>query len=240
MAGNAAPVSVQTSFKRKEKKYLLNKDQYEALRNRLKEHMQEDEYGLTTIMSIYYDNEDYQLIHRSIEKPRYKEKFRLRSYGVPKETTKVFAEIKKKYDGIVYKRRVTAPLSDMRAFLKGELTLQDNPQIQQEILWMFKRYSLEPKVLIIYDRIALFGIEDPSLRITFDSNLRYRTEDLDLSKGSHGELFEPEDFYIMEIKFPQSAPLWLTRILDELKIYPGSFSKIGTAFKNYVFDPEGL
>ena len=235
MAENKQPIPVQTSFKRKEKKYLLNRKQYEALRLRMQPYMQEDQYGLTTIMSIYYDNDDFQLIHRSIEKPLYKEKFRLRSYGVPKEGTKVFAEIKKKYDGIVYKRRVTAPMSEMRQFLEGKWKLPDNEQVQQEILWMLKRYRLEPKVLVMYDRLALFGIEDPSLRITFDSNLRYRTEDLDLTHGSFGELFEPEDFYIMEIKFPQSTPLWLVRILDELHIYPGSFSKIGTVFSNNIF-----
>ena len=230
-----ADAPVQTSFKRKEKKYLLNRAQYDALRQRLKEHMQEDQYGLSTIMSLYYDNDDFQLIHRSIEKPRYKEKFRLRSYGVPKETTPVFAEIKKKYDGIVYKRRVTAPLSEMRGFLEKGDELSENRQIQKEIRWMFDRYRLKPKVMVIYERIALYGIRDPSLRITFDSNLRYRTTDLALEKGSHGDLFMPEDFYIMEIKFPGTSPLWLVDILDELKIYPGSFSKIGTVCRTRIF-----
>ena len=227
----STPSAVQTSFKRKEKKYLLDRCQYEALRKRLSEHMKEDQYGLSTIMSIYYDDDDFSLIQRSIEKPLYKEKFRLRSYGVPKETAPVFAEIKKKYDGIVYKRRVTAPLKEMRGFLTEGASLKDNnPQIQAEIRYMFHRLKLHPAVMVIYERIALYGIQDPSLRITFDMNLRYRTDDLDLSLGDHGKAFMPEDFYIMEIKFPLTSPLWLVQILDELKIYPGSFSKIGTCF----------
>ena len=231
----ASPSSVKTSFKRKEKKYLLDETSYQAIKSRITEHMKEDRYGLSTIMSLYYDDDAFSLIHRSIEKPRYKEKFRVRSYGVPDENTPVFAEIKKKYNGIVYKRRVTAPLAEMRQFLENGTPLKENPQIQQEVRWMLDRYRLKPKVMIMCERLALDGKEDPSLRITFDSNLRFRISDLALEAGSHGEPFMPEGFHIMEIKFPGSAPLWLVDILNELDIHPGSFSKIGTAFQKCVF-----
>lgn len=226
---------VQTSFERKEKKYLLDQCSYERIRIRLADFMQEDQYGLSTVCSIYYDTKEYDLIHRSLEKPLYKEKFRLRSYGVPREDSVVFAEIKKKYDGIVYKRRVAARLSDMRAFLERGAPLAENEQIQKEIRWFLQRYQPRPVIWLGYERIALTGIRQPELRITFDSNLRYRTDRLDLSQGAEGKLFRPEQFYVMEIKFPASAPLWLAETLSDLEIYPGTFGKYGVCFREQMF-----
>jgi hypothetical protein len=234
----ADPSMIQTTFRRKEKKYLLDGPAYENLRRRLEPYMEEDCYGLTTVCSIYYDNDSHELIQKSLEKPMYKEKFRLRSYGIPKEDSLVFAEIKKKYDGIVYKRRVAADLAHMRRFINEGERLPQDLQIQKEIQWMLERYQLKPAIWLGYERIALVGKDDPNLRITFDANLRYRKDRLDLAAGDGGTLFRPEPFHLMEAKFMNSAPLWLTRILSEEKIYPGSFSKYGTCFQEKIFPQE--
>ncbi len=103
---------VQNVFRRYENKYLLNDRQLEALKNSLSKYMAQDAHGSYTICNIYFDTDDFLLARRSLEKPKYKEKLRLRSYGVPKGSDQVFAEIKKKYDGVVYKRR--APLRAKR------------------------------------------------------------------------------------------------------------------------------
>ncbi len=231
----AAKKPVERVFRRKEKKYLIDKAEFEELYRRLLVFMDEDVYGRSTVASLYYDTPDHELIYKSIEKPLYKEKFRLRCYGVPDESTPVFAEIKKKYDGIVYKRRVTAPFRDMAAFINERKPLEKDAQIQNEILYMIDRYGLSPSVYIAYDRYALAGREDKNVRITFDFNARFRTDELDLAAGDHGTPLEDDDFYIMEIKIGGGAPLWLADILNEMKIYPGTYSKYGVCYKKFIF-----
>lgn len=221
---------VQKSFRRTEKKYLLSAAQYEQLRCELAPHMEEDEYGLSLIMSLYYDSESFDMIRRSLEKPTYKEKLRLRSYGVPKDDDRVFLEIKKKCEGVVYKRRVTLTAAEAADYLGGGEKPQGKGQIMEEIHWMRQRYAPKPVALISVDRLALFGKEDRELRVTFDFAPRARTEDLDLRLGDRGELLLEEGFVLMELKVAGAAPLWLTEILSRMKLYPRSFSKYGTCY----------
>jgi hypothetical protein len=224
----------QGVFKRYEKKYLLSDYQYKLLRERLAEYMEQDSYGLHTINNIYYDTDDYRLIRESLSKPVYKEKLRLRSYGTPTSDSKVFLEIKKKYDGVVYKRRVSLGLEEANKYvLKGKQPSK-TCQITKEIDWFLKSYDLTPKVFIAYDRIALFGKEDNDLRITFDTNIRWREDNLDLTKGSSGrQLLQPGQI-LMEIKIPGVMPLWMSHMLDELDIRSTSFSKYGTCFSKHL------
>lgn len=226
--------TVQKVFQRQEKKYLLQRSQFEILYSRLQEHMDKDRFGKTTVCSLYYDNDYHELLMKSIDKPVYKEKFRVRSYGVPGPDSPVFAEIKKKYEGIVYKRRVTAPYQELMAFLTDRVPLDCDPQIQKEIWYMSDRYHLHPSIWLAYDRLALAGREDPGIRVTFDFHMRYRSENLDLAYGDQGEPLRNDDFYIMEVKIPLGAPLWLTRILSEEKITPGTFSKVGVCYQEKI------
>lgn len=221
----------QWSFRRIEKKYLMRKDQYEQLRVALEPYLEPDDYPSSSICNIYYDTPDFMLIRRSLEKPVYKEKFRVRSYEVPGPDDPVFMEIKKKYKGVVYKRRVRAPADDTVDFLAGgpEPKVKDR-QIMNEIDWFFHRYPLRPAMFIAYERLAFRSVEDPNLRITFDRNIRYRTDDLDLTHGDRGTRLLPKTQVLMEIKIPGATPLWLCHILDELEIYPSSFSKYGRCY----------
>lgn len=225
---------VQSSFKRYEKKYLLTPEQYEGILADLKKEMKEDEYGQYTICNIYYDTPSYELVRTSIAKPRYKEKFRLRSYGVPGDKGTVFAEIKKKYDGVVYKRRIADKPDSIQEFITEDKTLEKDPQIQREIRSFFTMYHPVPKVFIGYDRIALAGKEDPELRVTFDRNIRWRDYDLDLCAGDEGQPVLPDGRIVMEIKIAEAAPLWLVHVLSRHKAYPASFSKYGTCYKQYI------
>ena len=225
----------QYSFKRYEKKYMLDEQQYATLCLLLNGSMTADQYGLHTICNIYYDTSSYELIRTSIEKPLYKEKLRLRSYGVPKNGDMVFVEIKKKFEGIVYKRRIQLALDDARSYLASGNNPKESCQIMHEIDWFLKMYSPAPKIFIAYDRLALFGNDDENLRITFDCNIRFRESSLDLSKGSFGTPLLESGKIIMEIKIPGTMPLWLSRILSSLEIFPHSFSKYGTCYKNHIF-----
>ena len=217
-------------MKRYELKYRLTKEQVEFFKTKVLDHMKVDKYGLTTISSLYYDTPTYSLINRSIEKPLFKEKIRLRSYGIAKEDSPVFLEIKRKNEKIVYKRRIVSKEDKVNRFLsEGEEF--DKNQISRELEAFRENYKvLEPKYLIIYDRIAYYQ-ENSDVRITLDMNPRYRTTDLNLHTSTEGTSLLEEGEAILEVKVQHSIPLWLVEILTEGKIYQTSFSKVGTAHR---------
>jgi len=227
------------SFKRIEKKYVLTPEAYEKFVAMAGEHIIADEHKRYTICNIYYDTDDYLLIRRSIEKPVYKEKLRIRSYGVPDAEQKIFVEIKKKYKGVVAKRRVIMPEEEAIDYINKGILPETEDQINKEIDWFMNLYHPKPKVFVGYDREAYKDRDDDNIRITFDRNLRWRVTDLDLTKGDYGTLLRDENFILMEIKVPSAAPLWLVHILSEMKLYPISFSKIGTVYKeNIMWKPD--
>ena len=223
--------NINTVFKRYEKKYLLVGEQYKQFWEVVNQYMQVDQYGESTICNLYFDTPDFELIRTSIEKPVYKEKLRLRSYGVPKEDDTVFLEIKKKFKGIVYKRRIALALAEARESLRKGAVDEEKGQIAREINYFLEKYQPTPRVYLAYDRIALFGKEDADLRMTFDFRIRSRKEDLDLAAGDVGELLLPEENVILEIKVRDSYPMWLIQALEEFEIYPCSFSKYGNVYK---------
>lgn len=213
---------------------MLNTAQYETVLRLLDGRMRPDEYGRSLVCSLYYDTPDFRLIRTSMQKPRYKEKLRLRTYGVPTADTLAFAEIKKKYKGIVYKRRVMLPYSDAMSWLSGERGAPDGGQISREIDYMKGYYApISPACVLCYDRVAYYSDQDEGLRVTFDENIRYRFTDLDLTLGDSGEYLTHEGQYMMEIKIPGGMPLWLARGLSEARIFPTSYSKYANAYINY-------
>ena len=219
------------SFKRYEEKYMLTDAQFEMLWPLLDQYMLPDKHGQSTICNIYYDTDTYELIRKSLEKPIYKEKFRVRSYGIPTEDSSIFVEIKKKYDGVVYKRRVEGNLKTAKDFINKGIRLNDNEQIQNEIEWFLKHYKPSPKMYIAYERQAYFGKENSQFRLTFDKNIRYRLNELSPEAGDAGEKIIPDDVCLMELKTLDAVPMWLTKALSELECYPVSFSKYGTCYK---------
>lgn len=219
------------TFERTEKKYVISDAQYRLLKTVLDRHMTEDVYGCYTICNIYYDTPNNDLIRRSIEKPLYKEKLRLRTYGVATDDSNSFLEIKKKYKGVVFKRRIALPLHEAMAYLEHGQIPQKTGQIFSEIDYLIHYYHVVPKLYLAYDRIALTGRnEESGLRITFDTHIRSRTDRLDLRERDDGEPLLPDGEWVMEIKASGAMPLWLTALLTEQKIYPSSFSKYGKAY----------
>lgn len=218
-------------FERHEKKYRLSEEKYLLLIEKLAKYMKEDEYGKYKICSLYFDTDDFLLIRRSIEKPKYKEKLRLRSYGTPTSKSTVFLELKKKLDGVTYKRRISLTLAEAECYLNDGKPPKNKGQILEEIDWFIKSYKTKAKVLLFYERMALYGIEDNSLRITFDSDIRFRTENLDFTNVDDGVPLLNSGERIMEIKIVGAFPIWLSQLLAELKIYPTSFSKYGIAYR---------
>lgn len=221
------------TFKRIEKKYIITSSEKDAFLKDIIQHLIPDKYGKSTICSLYLDTPDFQIIRNSMSAKVYKEKLRLRCYNVPSLQDKVFLEIKKKFKGVVYKRRVAMTLETAYKYIQ-EKTKPFESQIMSEIDYAMDYYkSPKPKALIAYEREAYYVKDFPNLRITFDTNVRCRTDNLFLEKGNDGKAIIPSDFYIMEIKTDGAMPIWLSHALDKHKIYPRSFSKYGTAYTEF-------
>ncbi len=227
---------MQYVFKRYEKKYILNEEQYQAFMEYTKEYLIPDKYGLHTICNIYYDTEDYLLIRRSIEKPVYKEKFRIRSYGIPDREHTVFLELKKKYKDVVYKRRLAMPLWQAEDFLERNIRPERGGQVLKEIEYFLDFYKPIKKMYIAYDRRAYYVEGDESLRVTIDRNIRSREDNLSMENGDEGRRLLPDGQYLMEIKTVNALPLWLVDVLSMLKIYKTSFSKYGMIYQRKVLE----
>ena len=227
----AKPIVV---MKRYELKYLLNPQQTELLLGGLQGHMCPDQFGLTSIASLYYDTPDYRLIRSSVEKPMFKEKIRLRSYGLATDRSPVFLELKRKAYGVVYKRRVQSTIPLVKKFFDREGDICAGGQINDEITYFRDYYeTLVPSCLIIYDRTAYYEPEG-ELRLTIDRNPRYRTDELDLGVSMEGISLLPPGHSILEVKIQDAMPLWLASILSEGKIYKASFSKYGEAYRQQL------
>ena len=219
-------------FERIEKKFRMTPEQYRQLLPVLESHMERDSYGETRVHNIFYDTPDLYLIRRSVERPLFKEKLRLRSYGIPTEESKVYVEIKRKLNGIGYKRRICVNFSDAKRLLKGESIDTGQPQIGKEILEFVRRYHPTPAVCLSYLRYAMYGREDPHFRITIDRDLRYRTERPEAPDEDDMIPVMPDNdsWILMEIKAMNAIPLWLTEEMSRLKIHQAPFSKIGTCY----------
>lgn len=225
-------MGVTNVFARKELKYRLTASQDRFLREALAPYVTPDRYGESTICNIYYDTPDFRLIRKSIEKPVYKEKLRLRSYGPAGPDDHTFLELKKKYKGIVYKRRICLPEREAMNYLNGTSPLPEQNQIARELDWFLDFYGdLQPAVYLNYDRTAYYSNEDPDLRITFDRNICCRTGDLSLQSLPGGRFVIRPGESILEIKAAGAMPLWLTALLTQANAQRTSFSKYGTAYQ---------
>ena len=222
-------------FRRKEIKYLLGKEQYTELMKYMDTIAVVDSYGISKINNIYYDTKDYRLIRNSLEKPVYKEKLRLRTYGDTSDDTNAFIEIKKKYNGIVYKRRIAGRYVTMHDYLAGKKTDIDPSQILREITSFIDLYGdLRPAMSVCYERMAMEGRTDREFRVTFDRNIEWNAMCSDLRDLRPGRMLLQPGQYLMEIKVGNALPVELSRRMSELGIFPASFSKYGAGYMDMI------
>ena len=218
-------------FQRRELKFLIDQSQRQQLELQLRSRMVPDPHGRSTICNLYYDTPDYRLIRRSLERPVYKEKLRLRSYGRTVTEVDVFLEMKKKYKGIVYKRRIRVSEAEARAFMERRAELPKDSQIAREMVYFRDFYrELAPRVYLSYEREAWFDPRDPGFRMTLDRNIQYRTTELSLAASTDGQAILPPDMSLLEVKASGGIPMWLTEHLSRNHIHKQSFSKYGRAY----------
>ena len=231
-------MAFQTVFKRYELKYMLTLEQKEKILEAMSPYMQLDKYGRTTIRNIYFDTDNYRLIRRSIEKPAYKEKIRIRSYAQATADSTVFVELKKKYDKVVYKRRLPLCEADAMSWVCRENPCPVNTQISREIDYFIDFYGkLNPTVFLSYEREAYYDKGGGDFRVTFDDNILARQTDVSLCSDLYGEPILSEGKVLMELKCSGGIPLWMVEVLSRERIYKTSFSKYGTAYSTLIF-PE--
>lgn len=228
-------MTYQAVFKRYEMKYMMTRRQRKAVLEAMLPHMKLDDFGHTTIRNVYFDTDSYILVRRSIEKPVYKEKLRIRSYKKAEAQDEVFIELKKKYDDVVYKRRESLSQLETLEWLGRGTPFPKSTQIGNEIDYFFHLYqTLRPKVFLSYEREAFYALDGSDLRVTFDENILARQEELALSREVWGEPLTDADKVLMEIKTSGGIPLWMTHVLAQEKIYKTSFSKYGTAYEKMI------
>ena len=224
-------------FARVEKKFLISEQQERDITCRLESRgFSFVDFGNSLVQSIYFDTPDDLLIRRSLERPNYKEKIRLRAYGIADRNSTVFMEIKKKYQKTVFKRRTALPLSEaLEAVRKGQLPASCG-QIGEELTWCFQRYRLMPKMAILYNRQAFVQPGTDTLRVTFDRSIRFRREPLDVTFPAFGTMLLPDDRVLMEVKIPGTYPLWLIRMIEETGAQGTHLSKYGLAYQKTMVD----
>lgn len=228
-------MSYQMIFKRYELKYLITKEQKNQILMEMLPYMAPDQYGRSTIRNIYYDTDNYRLIRHSIEKPVYKEKLRIRSYKQVVQEEPVFIELKKKYQSVVYKRRINVSEKDAMLYLGAGLPLTTQSQITKELDYFCEYYqTLHPRVFLSYDREAFYDKDDSDFRVTFDENILWRESDLSLCSGIYGKSLLPQNHTLMEIKTGGGLPLWLAHLLSSKQIFKTSFSKYGSAYQEIL------
>lgn len=232
-------MAYQSTFKRYEIKYLLTHQQRLAILLAMQPYMKLDKYGHTTIRNIYYDTDNFRLIRRSLEKPVYKEKLRIRSYQAAAPSDPVFVELKKKYKKVVYKRRLTILEEDaMNCFEQG-IPLPIHSQIADEIEYFRSFYEdLRPAVFLTYEREAFYETNGGDFRVTFDGNILYRNHDILLGSEIYGTPLLDKGQTLMEIKTSGGIPLWMSDVLARLEVYQTSFSKYGAAYQDMMSRPK--
>lgn len=226
-------------FRRKEQKYLITTVQYEQLIQQISPFMRPDKFGEDgkyTVTSLYFESDDHKIYFETKNKLKYRQKLRLRIYDDTDIHGTAFFEVKQKHKKVVNKRRMLISLSEAYRYINRlESCINNyegsNIQVLREIDYFRNLYRLEPEMIVSYDRHALHCITDPELRITFDSNLRCRNEDLLLENGAYGKNFVDSNLVVLEVKVNDSVPLWLTRILQQLNCEQRSASKFCTSLE---------
>lgn len=226
-------MNAQMTFKRYELKYMLTRRQAALLKEAMQGHMAIDRFGHSTIRNIYFDTDNFRLVRRSIEKPLYKEKLRVRSYAKANAESPVYVELKKKFESVVYKRRLALPHRAAMDALESGAPLPEDSQIGREIeaFRAFYGETLKPAMYLTYEREAYFPTDGEDFRLTLDENILWRTDHIDLGTNCWGTPVLRPDQVLMEIKTPGGIPLWMVRFLSENNIRRTSFSKYGTAYQ---------
>lgn len=212
------------NFNRFELKYLLPIEHAGEFKKAIKSFLHVDSFGEEgqyALTSLYYDTPDHRFYWEKIDGIKVRRKLRIRHYetrdAITPETP-VFVEIKKRIDRVIIKKRAKMPYKDaVNLCNEGIMPAKFDPKDKktlEEVQSMFHTYPLRPTLITSYFRHALIGTHyDLGLRVTFDTNIRFRDHDLDLTSKNRGKFIIPPNIALMEIKANGAIPYWLTEMI---------------------------
>lgn len=212
-------------FNRFELKYLLTAAAAETLKAELCTRVDPDHYSGEagySVLSLYYDSPEFDFYWDKIEGLKFRRKLRLRAYPQANGTlpSQVMVEIKQRINKTVQKRRIRLPLQAALQLCtaQAQLSARDafEANVISEVQYLVSAKQLRPSCLIRYHRQAWQGREwHPGLRITFDTELKARVQDLQLSAHAADSYFLPPDQCILEVKVDERVPDWLASLLSK-------------------------
>ncbi len=228
------------TFERRELKYFIPKTYLDKLRKKFLENMEYDPfcrkgvlYSPYTVRSIYLDTRNYLFYYEKVDGLKIRKKLRIRTYNTPESSEDAFLEIKRKFNNIVYKERVKTLFPETPQLFNGLL-----PRLKEEkpsfldrsalgkFAYLTKRLQLKPQVLITYEREALYALDDPKIRVTFDINVRsFAFPDLEDMYREKDLMTINDDAFILEIKFNGRMPVWIRQIVREFNLRVQAISK---------------
>ena len=222
----------RTLASRHECKYFVSPDALPALRAMSRPFVRPDEYTKRairhryTLSSLYLDGPDLPLFRGTVEGHRNRFKLRLRTYS-DDPGSPVFAEMKKRVDRIVRKLRVKIDRELAGRIARGEAPLTNADPKVSEFLAAMRDIDARPMLRVRYDREAYESSAHDPVRMTFDSALCFAAPDPDapFRIGGEGWRQTPLSGTILELKFTDRCPSWMTRIVDELQLCRESIPK---------------
>ncbi len=240
---------------RYEFKYLVPSENYTALRSALMPFLRLDSFaaqqpnGLYTVRSIYFDTPGFEMYHTKIDGIAHRMKVRMRGYNNGDDSSPVFMEIKRKYEGPILKNRADAPYGVVRQMFKPGTAFEDyahkikNPDNARRFFYQVLSRNLRPVINVIYEREPYLGKNthlENDFRVTFDLHLRsvgYPSVDRLYDEAGATHAFP--GFFILEVKFNQFCPNWVKPILEEFQMRKEPASKyVGTINSNPFINPD--
>ncbi|MFN2195257.1 MAG: polyphosphate polymerase domain-containing protein [Anaerolineales bacterium] len=215
--------SIRT-FNRFELKYILPLQQVAKIKSALSAYLNPDDYGNQSgryaITSLYYDSPALRCYQEKLDGIKFRRKLRIRRYeneAAFTEESPVFVEIKQRVDRVTQKRRILLPYAEALSLCNDRempACPSEDTATAEEIYVFLWQYNLQPSSLVRYEREAWVGTEyDPGLRVTFDTELTFQSNNLHIHDQFDGLPMLPAHLVVMEIKVNERIPYWLTDLI---------------------------
>lgn len=229
----------RTLGSRYELKYRINESKAEAIAQFVKSYINLDHYsrlqprGCYPIVSLYLDSVDLRLCRQTLEGNKNRFKLRIRSYTDDLAYPRFF-EIKRRMNAIIIKSRARAMDDDVVALLSGLSPPTQRYLEDEETLRQFQFYvnsvAARPTVRVRYMRQAYEGDSEYRVRVTFDRQLAYNlSSEPTIIMGGSGWKYHPTNDVVLEIKFTDCYPAWLSRMVKYFNLRSRSVSKYASS-----------
>lgn len=224
--------------KRYELKFYIPEDLIPHVLEFSKNHTQLDPYTDKKkkeycVRSLYLDTDDFNFYYEKLDGLKVRKKLRVRVYNEHQENVKGFLEIKRRFENCIFKERMSLPYSEIKKLIKNpeiqDITFEESRNgklVLGRFIYNVVKFNLKPTIAVVYERKAYVGKVDPEVRLTLDMNVRIKPVD------EIGEIYTESNLkhilgrnVILELKFNDFMPRWMSNLVKHLSIKPESISK---------------